>query len=393
LEVVGMAEILINTGLGPDHAVTHALVIGVSDYPFVDGPDATDYGKQSELASLSCAARSATDVVSWLLEGYDNPKAPLASVTVLLSPSADEVIPGSLSKYLPSPCPATSAATREAFVALWHRCREKPENVALVYVAGHGVQLTKRGAVVLLQDFAAPGQTSILEAAIDMTACHAAFNGSDFASNQLWFVDACRQQPAVASRFEQIVAPKIFDEPTGEVESSPLFLAASSREAAWAQIGGPTLFSSALLAGLRGAAATGPDPQRCNDWHVSTFALYRLLHQRVGELAATSQVQQQVELTGRVHDAVVTRFAEAPDVLLRLELSPEAAASVAKASLYFAGADVVADGTTDWPIDRVIKAGLYTLTVDASPPYRSIPFMPLDVAPPESAYSIDVGAR
>ena len=42
-------------------AVTHALVVGVSHYPFLDGPEATPTGEQLGLANLNSAARSASE--------------------------------------------------------------------------------------------------------------------------------------------------------------------------------------------------------------------------------------------------------------------------------------------------------------------------------------------
>jgi hypothetical protein len=68
-------------GAGPG---THALVIGVSDYPFADGPDASDLGESFELQNLTSAARSASEVAAWLLNEYSNREVPLASLRVLL---------------------------------------------------------------------------------------------------------------------------------------------------------------------------------------------------------------------------------------------------------------------------------------------------------------------
>ena len=67
-------------------AVTHAFVVGVSHYPFLDGPEATPLGEQLGMANLSSAARSASEVAAWLLGEYRCPEAPLASVRLLLSP-------------------------------------------------------------------------------------------------------------------------------------------------------------------------------------------------------------------------------------------------------------------------------------------------------------------
>jgi hypothetical protein len=59
----------------------HAFVVGVSHYPFADGPEATPQGEALGLANLTGAARSASEVAAWLLTEYRNPDTPLGSLT------------------------------------------------------------------------------------------------------------------------------------------------------------------------------------------------------------------------------------------------------------------------------------------------------------------------
>src|SRR5690242_3334876 len=74
-------------------AVTHAFVVGVSHYPFLDGPRMTPLGEQLGMANLSGAARSAAEVAAWLLNEYHCPEAPLKDVRLLLSPVDGEQLP------------------------------------------------------------------------------------------------------------------------------------------------------------------------------------------------------------------------------------------------------------------------------------------------------------
>ena len=67
-----------------DDPGTHALVIGVSRYPYVkDAPEETPFGARSGLGQLSCAAHSAARFAAWLLDTYHNDKAPLSSLPTI----------------------------------------------------------------------------------------------------------------------------------------------------------------------------------------------------------------------------------------------------------------------------------------------------------------------
>jgi hypothetical protein len=84
--------VLINGPAAGKPPGTHAFIVGVSAYPFADGPDATASGGESGIANLTCAARSASEVAAWLLGEYNNLDAPLASLRILLSPVDGEQI-------------------------------------------------------------------------------------------------------------------------------------------------------------------------------------------------------------------------------------------------------------------------------------------------------------
>jgi len=130
-------------------AVTHAFVVGVSHYPFADGPEATADGESFEITNLTGAAKSASNIAAWLLDEYRNPDAPLATIRVLLSPTDGEELNPRVAGELAGPSPATRDSVVGEFDEFRQACRENPDNVAFVYFAGHGIQLNKRGAVVL----------------------------------------------------------------------------------------------------------------------------------------------------------------------------------------------------------------------------------------------------
>ena len=366
---------------------THALVIGVSRYPYADGDDATDFGESSGLENLTSAARSASEFAAWLLTEYRNPDAPLKSLRVLFSPSEGEELNEGIQNLLTEPYAATSAAVREELKAFRDLCKNT-NNVGIVYAAGHGIQLSSRGAILLLEDFAAEDQLAELEGAIDMVGCHDGMNGDGYAGNQFWFVDACRQLPRFARKFQSMTGALKLSEPVGDVHSSPIFLASSTRESAFAEIGGTSLFSQAVLHALRGAGAKGP-PRGLQDWIVPVSRLIELLPDTVKKLAGAHGEDQRVDITGRVIEAVIHKFDGGPEVDLHLSLAPENAANVTTSELLFNGMEPLVPPPSGWPIRRKVAPGLYILKVNSQLPYKSA-MKPLDIQPLEYTDTVKV---
>jgi hypothetical protein len=360
---------------------THALVIGVSDYPFAG---------QFELQNLSSAARSASEIAAWLLDDYYNPGAPLASLRVLLSPSAEEAINPRIQGLQEPVARATRQTVEQELIAFRANCRESTDNVAFVYIVGHGAQLNSRGSIVLLSDFGDPNHLNFLDGAIDVAGCHAGMNGDGIAGKQIWFADACRQQPKLALRFEleDVKGALTLDQPIGHVEASPLFLASSTRESSYAVPGGKSLFCQALLWALGGAAASGPS-DTCALWHVGSTELIRVLPDRVRRLAAAEGEIQHVDVAGRPLEVVAQRFPNPPQVGLTLNLKPANAAPLPQARLLFDGQQEVSV-CPPWPLKYTGPAGLYTLDVRTQAPYQALLPKPINLAPPKCVDEVEV---
>jgi Caspase domain len=360
---------------------THALIIGVSDYPFADGPDASALGQSFELESLTTAARSASEVAAWLLNEYCNTDVPLASLRVLLSPAAGESIHPDIAAHLNGPAPATRAAVEAELRQFRADCRRNPLNAAFVYIAGHGIQLNKRGAVVLLHDFGDPEHVTELQGAIDVVGCHDGMEENGIAQTQIWFCDACRQEPAIARRFERLEGALTLSEGLGQVQASPLFLASSSRQNAFAEIDGISIFSQALLWALRGGGATGPD-NHCGIWHVGTTQLIQVLPKKVKSIVADHDEEQSVDVTGRVLEMVAQRFTDPPPVDILVNLRPEDTQPPPTAQLLFNAREPALAAGMEWPFLFQGPAGLYLLRVLAQPPLAQDVMKILNVAPP-----------
>jgi hypothetical protein len=318
------------------------------------------------MANLSSAARSASEVAAWLLGEHHNPEAPLASVRLLLSPVEGEQLNADvLARMGGQTAPATRAAVKTDFTDFKAACATNTDNRAFVYLVGHGIQLNFRGAIVLLEDFATEAEDDLLFGAMDVMRCHDAMQAGGNADRQVWFSDACRQRPEIVKRFESLsgaFAPGNLA--LGEVSASPVFLSSSSRENAFSDPAGLTIFTEALLWALRGAGAVGKD-ESCDAWHVSSTRLTIVLPDKVKALARAGGADQSIDLTGKPLDVVVQQFENAPEVDVEVALLPEGLDPAPVAQLLFEGRDPVAVGA-GWPLKFRGSAGIYQLTANSA---------------------------
>ena len=363
---------------------THVLVIGVSAYRhFAGGSAPSERGKRFRMRQLSAAARSASGFAAWMLASYRNPAAPLASLRVLLSPAEGEQLDADIAARMPSNAgdgAATLANVKADLLAFRKACATHPDNVAIVYAAGHGVQLSKNGAIVLLHDCGDDAHLTELEGAIDMAGVHAGFNHPDTAQTQFWFVDACRQEPAMAERYETMEAGLTLDTLPGAARTNPVFLASSTQMAAFARVGGRTLFCEALLAGLQGGFAAPPDDLVAS-WHVSVSQLTTRLDQGVRALAKAESLEQPVDIGGRPTQALFHAFEQAPEAIVDVTVQPDGLAAQCVGTLSHRKLGKVLDANQQWPMHGVVRAGIYELSVDVGDPARNF-FDYITVVPP-----------
>ncbi len=370
---------------------THVLVIGVSQYRHLaDGPEPTPAGVDSELSQLSSAAGSAAAIADWLRTRlYLAPLPPLASLRVLLSPSAGEPIPPALAALLPANHAANSVNVIQALKEFRAACESRRDNHAVVYVAGHGVQLSKSGALLLLEDYAGPDQLNELQAALDLTSIHRAFNHAMAARHQFWFADVCRQVPHVERRFERLIGGIQLDERHGAVESSPLLLAAITGTAAYGMPGGHSLFCQALLWSVAQAgAATGADGS-VDRWHVPLTRLTHVLPSRVYELANERGVEQFVEVSGMPNPAIFHVYPDVPNSRLEIDLQPTEARPLSHLTLRDETLNPVCEKRADWPVVADVRAGLYLMDIGTEAPFRELHRL-VQVAPPSDRYEARV---
>ena len=280
--------------LPADVATVHALVIGVSRYDYLPGGTGPTTTKSllAGLSQLSAAATAAARVASWLRDNFDYPDVRLGSVRLLASPVESELpLPGGV-----TPPPATYDEVRRALFAWRADARETPGNITLLYVAGHGIQTSNEGGILLLQDAGHPDYPA-LDRALDVSSIRRGMVGDPTDPEtstppvQYYFYDACRVQPPGVMSFDELQAGLTFDVPRGLApDMSWVLWGSRSRDYALAD---PetrtTLFSKALLLTLESRAPVDTDGRTVR------FGLFQMeLETAVDELAAEAEEQQTV---------------------------------------------------------------------------------------------------
>jgi hypothetical protein len=177
----------------------HALVIGVNEYPHLLNGTLLPAAATMGLGQLTSPVVSAQAFADWLRDSYTNaagpanatPTVPLGSIDLLLSPAG--------SQY-----PVTMAVIENAFDDWEARCNRSPDNIAIFYFCGHGIEAEV--LVLLAQNFG-ENPNRLWENGID-------FDGTLFgmgecvAKTQCYFIDACRETPIEALKQRGRVAAK-----------------------------------------------------------------------------------------------------------------------------------------------------------------------------------------
>jgi hypothetical protein len=277
----------------------HALIIGVSRYTHLVGGTGprTEEPLATQLDQLSAAATSAVRVAMWIRDHFQHPDAGRGSIRLLVSPSDGETpLPGDVEAP-----PATHDNVRAA-ITEWRRdVRANPENVAILYIAGHGLQTSNEGGILLLEDFGAPDAPTPLHAAVDVESVRRGIVADPNRPNtatpklQFYFYDACRINPAATAGYDELKAGIYLDLPRGAAaRASWVCFGARPRDYAYAD---PqrrvTLYSQAFLDCLESRAPVDADGRT-----VSFDELQSTLEEAVSELAARYGEVQETTLGG-----------------------------------------------------------------------------------------------
>lgn len=243
----------------------HALIIGVSDYPYLSGGSAPDNARAPDnggLGQLEVSALSGAMFFDWMVSAGEVAGARLASCRLHLAPRPDEV---DRVKALARDHygPADYATLRSALdgwadeMTVGGAAGAAP-NVAIFFYSGHGVEVAASPAVLasdVLNQLTA-GQGANKAIAVDaMTSAIKTYN----IDRGLFFVDACRDAP-LAARLINLVGDQSL-KPSGQPRRRPdalirLQSTASGLKSYQVKDETGTLFTQAVLDGLQ-----GPPPQ------------------------------------------------------------------------------------------------------------------------------------
>lgn len=383
-------------------AGVHALVIGVSDYEFLPEP-----GQFPELnritlglTKVNISATAAVRVASWLKERYWHPHCTMKTVRLLLSPSTKE-------KELPEVAAASATQPRATKDNVWQAmqdwqndCRNHPEDIAILYVSGHGIQWgSKDDAIVLLEDFSK--DQLFLNWTLDVGKTLKGMSGSDMPQTQFYFVDACRIMPDEFKKYEDAGNGLRLRSTFGgaDLRAAPIFYAACPQTAAKGRLGKGTYFAEALTDCLETSAQQGPNNNSSlaaakQFWHVSTTTLLTALQDRVTEIASIDQETQDVVLGGMTRAAIFSCSPNPPNVRIILDITPDAAAQVTSAELWnFNRSLQIRPRSSCWerPLKLLdVPAGIYLLLLSADPPLPVPEAIAVNAVPPEWNQAINI---
>ncbi|MFF3411673.1 caspase family protein [Streptomyces sp. NPDC002742] len=196
----------------------HALVIGVGAYDWFLGGTHHEKGRRGdwlskEFTQLASPPVSARALCEGLLEGFrDLPGGlSLGSLEAVVSAKEQMILKGDDGAEVPLG-PATLEGVEEAFLSWYDRCDSDPDNVALFFFCGHGVQVGRGPQILLLQD---TGKNShgYFRTALELDALVEGMEGNS-ARTQCFFVDACRFAPERLYREKEVRATRLL-EPLG----------------------------------------------------------------------------------------------------------------------------------------------------------------------------------
>jgi hypothetical protein len=337
----------------------HALVIGVNGYPHLQGGPETPAERLAALRQLTSPVPSATHFANWVLgsqgngtAAFNNPKVPLKSLRVLLSPGPLNLDRGSFGVD-----PATLANIQDSFNAWLASCNSNPENIAIFYFCGHGFQ--RQDICLLPEDFGAPDAAlsrQLINFSLTWTAmeqCRAA--------TQCYFIDACRDTPPDVLKIIGQTGVPLKDPVVNMAppRDAPIYFASGPGHRAEGAVDGVSPFSHALVECLRkyGACTTyGTAP-----WWVSTESLATALGSYLERLGSVRPSR-----AGETTTSKPTRICSIaqPEAQIELLISPNAAHTGAALRLTKNGATAYSRRDDAHPWREFVSPGSYQLEVD-----------------------------
>ncbi|MFE3202593.1 caspase family protein [Embleya sp. NPDC059237] len=292
----------------------HALIIGVGGYPYLPGGERADPRHRlafDGMGQLTSPPRSALAFARRLIDGGTSiGNLPLGTVDLLMSCAAGDTVP-----HRPDPAPreATIDNIRDAFEGWLERCAADPDNAAVLYFCGHGLQSDAQ--LLLAADFNRHGATPFAQA-IDFDETRLALQQRG-PRTQVFVIDACRTdcfdlRPAGV---QPLASPDLFAYGVCENE---LTLRMPAFSEAWGRRDDVSHLTGALLRALDGQAATTDESGR---WVVSMAGIRRSIDLLLMEEMNVASLHRGVE-ANNLGDAVICVLDRAPSARLTVSFRP-----------------------------------------------------------------------
>jgi hypothetical protein len=240
---------------------THVLIIGVGRYRHLLG-GASPTPKLPPLGQLSSPPVSARALATWFIGGrLAGAPAPLGSVELLLSDSTGQNFAGTQVDD------ATSQNIHTAFGQWKTRCDADPNNVAVFYFCGHGLQ---KDVVALLPEDFGESENNAWKQAIDFDGTYAGMARCK-AGTQYYIIDACRELSNLALIDEGFGGTPLITRRLGQsnLRTAPKLFAAAENQRAFGNTNTVSRFTAALIACLDGCGAIDAG----NQWVIDTLHL------------------------------------------------------------------------------------------------------------------------
>lgn len=297
----------------------HALVIGVGGYPYLPGgPNADPRADLTfpDMRQLTSPPRSALAFARHLTEGgVGGWRVPPASVDLLISCKQGDSLPDLCG---PMPRAATIDNIRDAFEAWSARCSAHPDNIAVLYFCGHGVQGDHQ--LLLASDFNRYGDTPFAQA-FDFERTRLALQ-QRAPRTQCFIIDACRMDYYGVAPAEAL--PLARPEPLSPgICQTELTLRMPAYDEALGRRENVSYLTQALLRALDGQAATMDEE---GAWVVRLAGIRQAIDLLLMEELGVSSLARGVE-ADTLGDTVLLRLNGAPLARLTVSCHPAEAAS------------------------------------------------------------------
>lgn len=314
---------------------THALVIGVSHYPHLNGGGDRLTDAREGMGQLTSPTVSARAFATWLIEELNDPDKPLASVSLLLSERRRKRFrtPRTGDERLVDK--ATMPNVSEAIKAWKAEGDASPDNRLVFYFCGHGIA-QGTDIALLMADFGADPNDALL-GALDFARFRSGMDACS-ARQQVYFVDACRaSSDTLLAQVGRAGLPVIAPNPNAprppKPSQQPIYYSTLSGADAYGRAKQPSTFTEALLKSLAGAGADDTN----GDWRVETTQLNRAIDVYMQRAIEGGMARAQVPATVELSAFELHRLAGPPMVPTLVQCRPADDTGLARLSWGVAG--------------------------------------------------------